>query len=94
MKFAKDALRDLLCFESDELEKVSTTFIGKRRWVDDYELVFRHIASGKLYSTLYSLGATESQDYRPFEDDPDEIECAEVEPFEKVVIEYRKAESA
>lgn len=97
MKFSKDILRsivygypegdvteDLLDF----FEKVEETLVDTTRWSLLYELVFKF--SGKYYKTSYSVGATECQDESPFEYDPDMIECAEVEPVEVTVVQYRE----
>lgn len=73
MKFSKDYLLDLL----DE-EPIQEKIVDKRRWVTVYKRVFKH--EDKFYVTHYEVGNTECQDCRPYEDDPDEIECDEVEP--------------
>jgi len=43
---------------------------------------------GKFYETFYSVGATESQEERAYEYEPDDIECKEVFPVEKTIIVY------
>ena len=55
---------------------------GTRRWSINYYMVFPF--EGKFYSARYSVGATESQDERPFEYDDDQIECPEVHEVEVV----------
>ena len=46
--------------------------------------------SRKFYETYYSCGATEQQEEYPYENDPDEIECDEVEPKEVITVIYVK----
>jgi hypothetical protein len=80
MKFNKNDLK----WETHET--VSDKIIRQGRWSVQYERVFKH--EGKFYLTTYSVGATESQDERPYDYEPDEIECKEVFPVEKTVIVY------
>ena len=56
------------------------------RWNIHHERVFKH--DDRYYRTHYSLGATEYQEERPYEDAGDEIECTEVFPCERVVTVY------
>lgn len=60
--------------------------VDNTRWSIVYDLVFKH--DGKLYQTSYSRGATEQQDESPWQYD-DEVECTEVEAYEKTVTDYR-----
>jgi hypothetical protein len=80
MKFAKEWLQD------DGGETVETKMTDRSRWSIHYERVFKH--EGRFYRTRYSVGATESQDERPYEYEPDEIECVEVFPMQKLVTVY------
>ena len=51
------------------------------RWSVIYEAVFYHKPTDKHYSLSWGVGATESQDERPFEYDepePEEVELREV----------------
>lgn len=78
MKFPKQFLR------YEEWDKtVEERITGHSRWSIHYETVFMH--DGRFYKTTYSRGATESQDERPYEYEPDEIECPEVKAVEKVI---------
>lgn len=86
MKFSKEFLQD------DGGETVYDKVIGRRRWSLDRERVFKH--EGRYFRTRYSVGATENQDERPYEDEDDEIECVEVFPVEKTVIVYEESASA
>lgn len=93
MKFSKQDLQYLACdfldggVTGDGFEVLANHLVGVARWALLYRLVFEY--DEKLYETVYRVGATEMQDERPFEHDPDEIECVEVERFERTVIDYR-----
>lgn len=86
MKFKKEDLIDLMEGGFDDFEVVHDQMIDKSRWSIIHELVFKY--HGKFYATTYRYGATESQDERPFEYDPDEIECKEVFPVLKTITVY------
>lgn len=90
MKFKKEDLQNIVWEDHDgtKFELIRDEIIDNTRWSIVHGMVFKF--DGKFYSTSYSVGATESQDEGPFEYDPDQIECAEVEPIEVTVIEYRK----
>lgn len=62
------------------------TIIGTTRWALQHAIIFHH--EGKFWKTTYQVGATERQDESPWEYVPD-VTCVEVEPFEKVVVDYR-----
>ena len=90
MKFARDELRDVIWNDSEILKLVRDELVGTTRWSTVHDLIFEY--SGKFYQTKYRRGATEHQDEQPFERDGDSegmIECLEVEPYEKTIIEYR-----
>lgn len=87
-KFKKDVLLEMLGGDSETLIKVSDTITGKSRWSLNHELVFKEAATARFFRTHYSEGATEQQDERPFEYEPDDVEVTEVFPVEKTVIFY------
>jgi len=72
MKFKTEFLKDELDLPYSALED---HVIDNSRWSIQHEIVFEH--EGKFYQTYYSVGATESQDERPWEYD-DEVDCTEV----------------
>ena len=74
--FKKDFLVDELELPWDDNIIRRNEIIDTSRWSTIYELVFEH--EGKHYLTTYSVGATESQDERPWEYE-NEVECVEVE---------------
>lgn len=95
-KFPKIALREVIYEDgaglpdSSSLEKVSEDLIDTTRWSVITTLIFKHIENGKetFYKVDYSVGATESQDERPFEYEGDEVVCLQVEPRKVEVIQY------
>lgn len=89
VSFKKQDLQSLVGGEEcPALEVVKDNITGKSRWSVQHDLVFKDTATGKFYVTSYSEGATEQQDEAPFEYEPEAIACDEVQPVEKVVIEY------
>lgn len=85
MKFKKEFLQEMVWGD----DVVEDNIVDNSRWSIHHEIVFRH--EGKFYGTGYSVGATESQDERPFEYDNDEIECPEMVQKEKLVKVWEKA---
>jgi len=73
MVFSKKYLQDELDLPWSALVDNIT---DNSRWSIYHEIVFED--KGKFYKTHYSVGATESQDERPWEYE-DNVECTEVE---------------
>lgn len=69
-------------------EMVQSELVDTSRWSNIHEVVYKDLDSGKFYSSTYSVGATECQYERPYENDGDEIEFTEVVPKEVIKIEY------
>ena len=82
MKFTKQWLIDTL----GDKNNVELSFLEVTRWAIVYRRVFKF--QEKFYESIYSVGATECQDERPYEYDPDEIECKEVFPVQKTITVY------
>ena len=80
MKFTKEFLQER------EGKTVSEELVDQRRWSLIWRRVFE--VGGKFYETVYSEGATETCDERPYEYDDDEIDCPEVFPVQKTVTVY------
>lgn len=83
-KFTREFMVGILYDFEDKIVKDEIT--DHSRWSVHHSLIFEH--EGKLWETYYSTGATESQDERPWEHE-DEVECDEVEAYEKTITEYR-----
>lgn len=86
-KFPKEFLLDLLDGCDDGGKTIEDTVYDTRRWSIDHELIFSF--EGKYYASCYSVGATEYQDESPWEFEPDEVECTEVQPVSVVTTEYQ-----
>jgi len=87
VKFKKEFLLEILWgAEGIGAKEVRNEIVDTRRWSIDHYLVFSY--KDKFWGVSYSTGATECQDEAPFEYDEDEIECVELVPEEKTVIEY------
>ncbi len=91
MKFKKEDLKELLYCRIGEENDDGFTLIEDEmtehnRWSISHSIVFKY--DGKYYSSWYTVGATEYQDERPWEYEPDEIECDEVVPKEKTIMVY------
>ena len=80
MKFQKQFLQD------EGGTTITDRIVGHGRWAVTHERVFEH--EGRFYLTRYSVGATENQDESPYQDGPDEIECPEVVPVERMTTVY------
>jgi len=80
MKFTAEFLR--------EVDMLHEEKVGTSRWAIEYEGVFEH--EGKLYGTGYRRG-TGDEGERPWEylKATDEVECPEMEKYEKTVVSYR-----
>ena len=83
--FNKEVLKESLWDDSEVIKVVDTQIIDTSRWSVIKEMIFKDLSTGLFYQTAYSEGATECQDESPFEYDPDEIECVQVEQVEKIV---------
>jgi hypothetical protein len=67
-------------------EIVSDTMIDHGRWTIEHEIVFRLPCQkpGEAWRANYRVGATETQDERPWEYDK-EVECTLVQAVEQIV---------
>ena len=88
MKFKREVLKAIVYDDCINAKKVEDTITGTTRWSILHTMVFEYV--GKFYRSTYSEGATEQQDERPYEYDPEEIECPEVEPIEIPVRQWIK----
>jgi len=84
LKLSNETMLSILY--GDEGEVLRNQIVGHSRWSVNHEVIFRY--GDKLYQAYYSVGATETQDEVPWEYEK-EVECVEVEPYEKTVIDYR-----
>ncbi len=87
--FPKELMLDLLNNEAEGLELISDEMVDQRRWVTEYEIIFRE--GDKFYRAHYDKGSTENQDTSPWEFE-DNVSAVEVVPKEITVIQYVNAE--
>jgi hypothetical protein len=69
---------------------VHKDLIDTSRWSNIHEVVYEDLDTGKFYRSVYSVGATECQDERAYENDGDMIELTEVVPVKTVTIVYEE----
>lgn len=84
MKLTSEEARNMVFGDHEDFNEVEINITDTSRWSILYEGVFKHLPTGKFYSTDWSVGATESQDERAFEYD-DEVELVEVEETQVMV---------
>lgn len=88
-KFSTHDLQ-LMAYEDHDrgvYEVIKDEITSHSRWSVGHVMIFKVLATGKYYSTYYSVGATEYQDEGPYEYGEDE-ECDEVVPVQKTVTVY------
>ena len=88
-KFPKEDLSELLDEDIGQ-EYAGYTLVdrehtGTSRWANIYQLTFKY--ADRYYAVHYRQG-TGDEGERPFEHDPDWIECVEVKPVEITVTRY------
>ena len=83
MKFKKQYLTEELDLP---YEAIRDKIEEQNRWSTLHEIVFKD-KDNKYYETGYSVGSTEQQDERPWEDQ-EYVECVEVELKEITIKEW------
>ena len=65
---------------------ISDKITGKRRWVDEHDIIFRlnDQPEDEAYSASYEIGSTENQDARPWEYEK-EVVCSIVHRTTKTI---------
>ena len=86
MKFKKKWLQNLVHDDVNDGEIMEDEIVDTTRWSVRHNIVFNY--NEKFFEIEYSRAATELQDERPFDFSPDDIECKEVFPVERMVIRY------
>ncbi len=81
-----DECCDIAFGDNPEFELILDEIVDHSRWSVIHYVVVKRVNDGKYFSSGYSLGATESQDERPYEYS-DRV-FNQVFPKEKIVIEY------
>ena len=87
MLIAKDIAQELTyAGEREGFKVIERKIIDHTRWSVISSIVVEK--DGKFYASSYSIGATESQDESPYENDGDQIEFREVQKKEVLTIVY------
>ena len=87
MKLCQEDARAMVWGDSEDFEEVEVNVVDNTRWSIVKDGIFRHLPTGKFYSTSWSVGATEYQDEQPFEYE-EEVELQEVVPKQVTVTQY------
>lgn len=88
--FTKEQLRAILWDEGGKI--ILNEIEDQSRWSTHYRFVFSPEGEDKLYETRYSKGSTENQDSEGPWEYEEEVECVEVEAYEKTITDYRKVQ--
>jgi len=78
--------RSIVYEDNPEFVTVENKVINNSRWSIIHRIVIQRQADGKFFAARYSVGATESQDERPFEYNKPEF--TEVEKKEVLTVVY------
>ena len=90
MKFKTADIRELVSGGGPaHLDEIQDRVVGKTRWAVIHEYIFKDSDANKFYRVEFSSG-TGDEGETPFQFAPEETECVEVVPVEKIVIEYVK----
>ena len=87
LNFTKERARRLKYGGDDAYRVIRNEITDTSWWSIHYYIVIQRIEDGRFFADTYSVGATESQDERPWE--YNEPNFTEVFPEEKVVIQYK-----
>jgi hypothetical protein len=79
--------RRIIWSDTDEFKTINTEIVDTGRWSIHKEAIVQRFSDGKFFKTGFSVGATESQEERPFEYDSKAF-FIEVVPVEKTIIVY------
>ena len=83
--FPKEYLIRILDEDVEGASIVSDEITDQGRWNIQHEMIFKDV-DGLFYVTDYSVGATEYQDERPFENSGDPIACVQVHQVPRTVL--------
>ena len=79
-------MQEVVYGDAEGVEIIEDTILENSRWSILHMVIFKF--ENKFYSSTYSVGATEQQDWSPYEYDGDgngEILCTEVQQVERMV---------
>jgi hypothetical protein len=84
IKLTREQAFDVL---EDDDNHVRDQRVAKHRWYEVRELIFKR--EGKLFAMRFQRGLSETQEDHDEFGDAEEVECEEVEAYEKTVTDYR-----
>ena len=87
MKLTGEEARNIVWGEDEDWDEVEDHVVDNSRWSIFHEGIFKHTLTGRHYEFFWSVGATESQDERPFEGE-DEVKPVEVAQREVLVKQW------
>jgi hypothetical protein len=87
LKLTPEDARNIVWEDSDDFVSISERITGTSRWSILYEKIVQRNSDGKFFKLNYRVGATESQDEKPFEYEK-EVIAKEVVAIEKTIIVY------
>jgi hypothetical protein len=73
--------------DHENFDVVREKIVSRSRWAIRCEIIVKRLSDGKFFKSHYSVGATEYQDERPWQND-DEALFDEVFPVEKTILVY------
>jgi len=88
MKVSVEEARNIVYDDNEKFEKIEESIESTSRWSIYKTGIFEHLLTNKFYEISWSVGATESQDERPFEYETNDIELYEVEKKEVLVTKW------
>jgi len=95
VKLPKDLLQEMAYAEVGAgiggWRKADSEYVGRTRWGVKHRLVLVN-DEGTYVGSIFEEGATEMQDYGPYDDAPDDIEVTIVEPIEVTQIRWLPVE--
>lgn len=80
--------RGILWGDLPEFSITEDAIVGKRRWSIDHRLIVQRVSDGAFFESYYSVGATEIQVKRAWEDE--DATFSHVVPVQKVVTVYER----
>lgn len=99
-KFPRSLLRGTWCLPwgAPGVRVVQDELFDTNRWSEIHRLIFVAPDDDKMYRVEYQTGLTELQDHRAWDDEDPNVEIdgmvegVQVEPYERVVIDYKEVE--
>jgi hypothetical protein len=87
LELTGEEARELL-WSHDEYRIIQDVIVSTSRWAIDHDIVIQRISDGKYFMDSYSVGATEGQEQRPWDEYGYPPNFVEVVPVEKTIIVY------